>query len=160
MSIPRLICITLRTNWKFHIAIKLLSQMGSTGSWREWELFQPTGFLRVWYSVQASFFWRLPSLSQKFKVCRYCLPGPAEVDIHTCFEVFNDLHIFANSKSAKLSYLTRVGEAMGDDPAYASLCENCGQCEDACPQHLPVQYFLKVRLRRICTYYIQVGIII
>jgi predicted aldo/keto reductase-like oxidoreductase len=65
------------------------------------------------------------------------------VDIPTCFEVFNDLHMFGNSKSAKLSYLTRIGGAMGGDPAYASLCENCGQCEDACPQHLPIQDLLK-----------------
>ncbi len=75
--------------------------------------------------------------------CRYCMPCPAGVDIPTCFEVFNDLHMFGNSKSAKLSYLTRVGGAMGGEPAYASLCENCGQCEDACPQHLPIQDLLK-----------------
>ena len=47
-------------------AIKLLSQMGSTGSWKEWEWFQPTGFLRVWYSVQVSFLCRLPSFNMLF----------------------------------------------------------------------------------------------
>jgi predicted aldo/keto reductase-like oxidoreductase len=75
--------------------------------------------------------------------CRYCMPCPAGVDIPTCFEVLNDSHMFGKSGSAKLSYLTRVGGAMGGESAYASLCENCGQCEDACPQHLPIQDLLK-----------------
>jgi predicted aldo/keto reductase-like oxidoreductase len=75
--------------------------------------------------------------------CRYCMPCPAGVDIPTCFELFNDLNMFGKSGSAKLSYLTRIGGAMGGNPAYASLCENCGQCEDACPQHLPIQDLLK-----------------
>jgi len=75
--------------------------------------------------------------------CRYCMPCPAGVDIPTCFEVLNDSHMFGKSGSAKLSYLTRIGGAMGGESAYASLCENCGQCEDACPQHLPIQDLLK-----------------
>ena len=75
--------------------------------------------------------------------CRYCMPCPAGVDIPTCFEVLNDSHMFGKSGSAKLSYLTRVGGAMGGESGYASLCEHCGQCEDACPQHLPVQDLLK-----------------
>jgi len=75
--------------------------------------------------------------------CRYCMPCPAGVDIPTCFEIYNNKHMFGRSSAAKLMYLTRVGGAMGGDPAYASLCENCGQCEDACPQHLPIQDLLK-----------------
>jgi predicted aldo/keto reductase-like oxidoreductase len=75
--------------------------------------------------------------------CRYCMPCPAGVDIPTCFEVYNKLHMFGDAKSAKLLYLTRVGGAMGAQPAYASLCENCGQCEDLCPQQLPIQDLLE-----------------
>jgi len=75
--------------------------------------------------------------------CRYCMPCPAGVDIPTCFEVFNNLYMFGDSKAAKLIYLTRVAGGMGGEPACASLCENCGQCEDACPQHLPIQNLLK-----------------
>ena len=75
--------------------------------------------------------------------CRYCMPCPAGVDIPTCFEVFNNLYMFGDSKTAKLTYLTRVAGGMGGEPALASLCENCGQCEDACPQHLPIQNLLQ-----------------
>jgi predicted aldo/keto reductase-like oxidoreductase len=58
--------------------------------------------------------------------CRCCMPCPAGVDIPTCFEVFNDLHMFGKSKSAKLSYLTGVGGAMGGNPAYASFYMQVG----------------------------------
>jgi uncharacterized protein len=75
--------------------------------------------------------------------CRYCMPCPAGVDIPACFEVYNDLHMFGDSKAARLNYFTRVAGGMGGEPACASLCENCGQCEDACPQDLPVQELLK-----------------
>ena len=75
--------------------------------------------------------------------CRYCMPCPAGVDIPTCFEVYNNLHLFGGSSAANLMYLTRVGGAMTGEPAYASLCENCGQCEEACPQHLPIQDLLQ-----------------
>jgi len=71
------------------------------------------------------------------------MPCPAEVDIPTCFEVYNNLPMFGGSSVANLMYLTRVGGAMTGKPAYASLCENCGQCEQACPQHLSIQDLLQ-----------------
>jgi predicted aldo/keto reductase-like oxidoreductase len=71
------------------------------------------------------------------------MPCPSGVDIPTCFEVYNNLAMFGNSGSAKILYLTRLGGAMGGEPVYASLCENCGKCEDACPQNLPIQELLQ-----------------
>jgi predicted aldo/keto reductase-like oxidoreductase len=75
--------------------------------------------------------------------CRYCMPCPAGVDIPSCFEVYNDLHMFGDRKKARLNYLTRIAGGMGGDSVCASLCENCGQCEDACPQYLGIQDLLK-----------------
>jgi len=74
--------------------------------------------------------------------CRYCMPCPSGVDIPTCFEVFNNAHMFEDVKSAKMLYMARLAGVLGD-PAYASLCQKCGECEEACPQNLPVQNLLE-----------------
>jgi L-lactate utilization protein LutB len=40
-------------------------------------------------------------------------------------------------------YIIRLGGIIGDVPAYAGLCKQCGKCERICPQHIPVQQRLK-----------------
>jgi predicted aldo/keto reductase-like oxidoreductase len=74
--------------------------------------------------------------------CHYCMPCPSGVDIPTSFEIYNHLHMFKDAKWAKLNYLARVGGLLGS-PRKASLCEDCGECEDACPQKLPIRDLLK-----------------
>ncbi|MBT3310424.1 MAG: aldo/keto reductase [Desulfobacterales bacterium] len=75
--------------------------------------------------------------------CQYCMPCPSGVDIPTCLEVYDNLHMFGDEITAKLVYFTRVAGGQDGEPANASLCENCGQCEDACPQKLPIQELLE-----------------
>ncbi|MFZ5571042.1 MAG: aldo/keto reductase [Thermodesulfobacteriota bacterium] len=75
--------------------------------------------------------------------CRYCMPCPAGVDIPGCFEIYNSFHMFDDQKTARLFYLSRLSGAFGTNPAHASLCEKCGQCEKACPQGLPIQSLLE-----------------
>ncbi|MCP4578139.1 MAG: aldo/keto reductase [Deltaproteobacteria bacterium] len=75
--------------------------------------------------------------------CRYCMPCPSGVDIPMCFEIYNRKHLFNDAKGANIFYLTRVAGAMGEAPSLASLCEHCGKCEKACPQHLPIQELLE-----------------
>ena len=73
--------------------------------------------------------------------CRYCLPCPNGVDIPTCFEAYNYSHMYGDANWAKLFYFGRV--AMGENPGRASQCEECGECEEVCPQKLPIQQLLK-----------------
>ncbi len=75
--------------------------------------------------------------------CRYCLPCPSGVDIPGCFEIYNSFHMFGDQKTARLFYLSRLYGGFGGIPAQASLCQKCGQCEKACPQHLPIQTLLE-----------------
>jgi hypothetical protein len=70
--------------------------------------------------------------------CNYCMPCPSGVNIPSCFEFYNSAHMFGNHKRAKMMYLFFLSGAVAD-PAYASMCEKCGECEEACPQNLPIQ---------------------
>ncbi len=71
--------------------------------------------------------------------CRYCIPCPAGVDIPFCFEIYDNLHLSGNEKEAKVMYAAKPGGIIrGDIPGYASLCVQCGQCMEKCPQHLKI----------------------
>ncbi len=70
--------------------------------------------------------------------CSYCMPCPAGVDIPGCFSLYNAHHLFPHDRSAKFQYFGRHGGLMGG-LSYAGLCQACGKCETACPQHLPIR---------------------
>ena len=74
--------------------------------------------------------------------CNYCMPCPSGVNIPISFEFYNSAHMFGNHKRAKMMYLFFLSGAVAD-PAYASMCEKCGECEEACPQNLPIQATLE-----------------
>jgi predicted aldo/keto reductase-like oxidoreductase len=74
--------------------------------------------------------------------CHYCMPCPSGVNIPTCFEYYNHMHMYKDINWAKLSYLARVG-GLFSDPSKASQCEKCGECEEKCPQKLPIQDLLE-----------------
>jgi predicted aldo/keto reductase-like oxidoreductase len=80
--------------------------------------------------------------------CGYCMPCPSGVNIPFCFELYNNLHMFGEAWNAKLKarvdYLTQLAAIPGARTAsYPSQCTHCGACEEACPQHLPVQKLLE-----------------
>lgn len=65
--------------------------------------------------------------------CHYCTPGcPMDIHIPEIFAVMNVYKMYGNLKEARNDYGWRPG---GEK---ASACVQCGQCEDACPQHLPI----------------------
>jgi len=70
--------------------------------------------------------------------CRYCLPCPSEVDIPYNFELYNSMSAMPETASLmKNIYL------MFASSHQASNCNECGQCEQKCPQYLPIPQLLK-----------------
>ena len=65
--------------------------------------------------------------------CHYCTPGcPMDIHIPEIFSVMNVYKMYGDLKEARNDYGWRPG---GNK---ASACIQCGQCEGACPQHLPI----------------------
>ncbi|MEZ5334247.1 MAG: aldo/keto reductase [Methanolobus sp.] len=76
--------------------------------------------------------------------CRYCMPCPEGVDIPACFDVYNNLHMFGGSDRLKMMYAAKLGGILrGADTNFASQCVQCGQCLDACPQHIAIPDMLE-----------------
>lgn len=70
--------------------------------------------------------------------CHYCTPGcPVGIHIPEIFQITNEYKLYHNLERSKGDYGWRPGGPR------ASECIGCGQCEDACPQHLPIIDLLK-----------------
>lgn len=71
--------------------------------------------------------------------CRYCTEGcPAGIRIPEIFAAMNDRFDEKKKESAGARYEEAIREAGRPED-----CVGCRQCEDACPQHLPVTDLLK-----------------
>ncbi len=70
--------------------------------------------------------------------CGYCLPCPQGVAIPANFEQLNKLAIYRDGEAANFFYFHILKEEQR-----ASRCEECGQCEELCPQHIPIRAMLK-----------------
>jgi predicted aldo/keto reductase-like oxidoreductase len=75
--------------------------------------------------------------------CRYCMPCPSGVDIPACFEAYDISHMLNAKQWARMSYITFTSDVVRAEPAYASLCKECGKCIEKCPQHLAIPELLK-----------------
>lgn len=77
--------------------------------------------------------------------CRYCMPCPEGVDIPACFEMYNNLYMFGDKNGMlKMMYAAKLGDVLrGAETNFASQCVQCGQCLDACPQHIPIPDMLE-----------------
>ncbi len=69
--------------------------------------------------------------------CRYCMPCPFGVNIPRNFSLYNEGSMYDTMAAKKQSYARMKEENR------ASACKACGQCEELCPQNLPIRALLK-----------------
>lgn len=65
--------------------------------------------------------------------CKYCMPCPQKVSIPDIIEHRNEWELYNHNNKIKKDYLTFI-----TPKRRASACIDCGQCEEKCPQHLPI----------------------
>lgn len=70
--------------------------------------------------------------------CRYCVPCPSSVSIPEIFSCYNEAAAYNIQEISAEKYKGMIKS--GRD---ASLCVECGKCEEACPQKLPIIRHLK-----------------
>ena len=71
--------------------------------------------------------------------CEYCMPCPHGVNIPRVFALYNDAVRFENFEPSRRGYW--FATSMGSD---AGRCEECGECEQKCPQGIEIINQLKV----------------
>lgn len=70
--------------------------------------------------------------------CEYCLPCPSGVAIPSVFRAYNQAFMIEDLASGQSSYQWLV-----KNHEDATLCVECGACEQVCPQHIPIIAKLK-----------------
>lgn len=65
--------------------------------------------------------------------CQYCQPCPNEINIPLLFELYNSGHMYGVLDEVRRAYRDWVPPEKRADQ-----CAHCHECEDKCPQHLPV----------------------
>lgn len=73
--------------------------------------------------------------------CGYCQPCPNEVAIAKIFERYNRGRVYGLWDSARADY-ARIGHGW-DKGKKADACTECGECEEKCPQNIPIRQQLK-----------------
>ncbi|MDJ0622922.1 MAG: aldo/keto reductase [Desulfocapsaceae bacterium] len=70
--------------------------------------------------------------------CGYCMPCPEGVNIPRIFSIYNDRSIYGEKRWSHLMYTfaSNTGEQ-------ADSCVECGECEEVCPQAIPIIATLK-----------------
>jgi predicted aldo/keto reductase-like oxidoreductase len=70
--------------------------------------------------------------------CAYCVPCPNGVNIPMNFSLYNDFCLFKDLELSQAFY-----NMMMPPEHRASACEECGECEEKCPQHIDIIEALK-----------------
>jgi uncharacterized protein len=64
--------------------------------------------------------------------CQYCMPCPHGVNIPLCFEYLNNHAMYQNEQAMRQYSIFVEPENKADK------CQECGICEQACPQHIAI----------------------
>jgi predicted aldo/keto reductase-like oxidoreductase len=76
--------------------------------------------------------------------CSYCQPCPQGVNIPFNFEIYNQATVMAGN-SRLLCRNLYLGQPKEEQ---AAACVDCGQCEERCPQQIPIREMLKRVVRQ------------
>jgi hypothetical protein len=68
--------------------------------------------------------------------CGYCMPCPSGVDIPRVLGVFNNGVMHDDAEGARKEYTWTPEEARADK------CTQCQECEEVCPQQIPVSEWM------------------
>jgi predicted aldo/keto reductase-like oxidoreductase len=75
--------------------------------------------------------------------CEYCMPCPSGVNIPRNFSVYNDYYMFGEEQQSRAIYGMMLMGGLTGKRADASLCKECKQCIERCPQHIVIPERLK-----------------
>jgi hypothetical protein len=67
--------------------------------------------------------------------CNYCVPCPNDIPIPRLFGMYNDAHMYVPLDEMAERYKKNIAEEGKD----ISACADCGDCEEACPQGIPIR---------------------
>jgi len=70
--------------------------------------------------------------------CAYCMPCPNGVDIPANLSIYNDIFLFGDDRLSKMRYNHFMAPEVR-----AENCVECGDCEEVCPQQIPISKELK-----------------
>ena len=72
--------------------------------------------------------------------CGYCLPCSSGVDIPRVFQFYNNGIMYDDLRAARYYYNSPISMKPGQR---ADACIECGECEEVCPQKIPIAEWLK-----------------
>jgi predicted aldo/keto reductase-like oxidoreductase len=138
----------LRWVWNHPEVTVVLSGMSAPEQVRQNVALAETGFADSLSKAELTLFGKVKKELEKRIIipctgCKYCVPCPHGVSIPECFEMFNRGHIYEDEEQTRQLYSMFLGGFFDGTPHYASLCQECGECEEKCPQSLPIREHLK-----------------
>jgi predicted aldo/keto reductase-like oxidoreductase len=70
--------------------------------------------------------------------CDYCQPCPEGVNVPRIFKLYNDARVYGLTDYARKQYESWKGR-LPDGGMQADACIECGECEEKCPQNIPIR---------------------